>query len=58
MTYRWQDVHDETVSLTLQLNMSEEQSHKLRTENAQLVQRYLARIGQEVETLNNKSMFS
>lgn len=53
-----QDVHDETVSLTLQLNMAEEQSQKLRRENKELVDRWMARMGQEADAMNDESKFS
>lgn len=53
-----QDIHDETVSLTLQLNMAEDQSRELRQENKQLVDRWMKRMGQEAEALNISSKFS
>ena len=53
-----QDVHDETVSLTLQLNMAEETSQKLKRENKELVDRWMARMGQEADAMNDKSKFS
>ncbi|KAL2048098.1 hypothetical protein N7G274_000009 [Stereocaulon virgatum] len=53
-----EEVHDETVSLTLQLNMSEEQSSKLKRENKELVDRWMARMGQEADAMNDKSKFS
>ena len=53
-----QDVHDETVSLTLQLNMAEEQSQKLQQENKDLVDRWMARMGQEADAMNKESKFS
>lgn len=46
------------VSLTLQLNMAEEQSRKLRQENKELVDRWMARMGQEADAMNDKSKFS
>lgn len=54
----FQDVHDETVSLTLQLNMAEEQSRKLQSENKELVDRWMARMGQEADAMNVNSRFS
>ncbi len=51
-------MHDETVSLTLQLNMAEEQSQKLQRENKDLVDRWMARMGQEADALNDESKFS
>ena len=53
-----QNVHDETVSLTLQLNMAEERSEKLQKENKELVDRWMARMSQEADAMNNASMFS
>ena len=53
-----QDVHDETVSLTLQLNMAEEQSQKLEQENKDLVDRWMTRMGQEADAMNEESKFS
>lgn len=51
-------MHDETVSLTLQLNMAEEQSQKLRGENKELVDRWMARMGKEADAMNDESRFS
>lgn len=60
--HRWlnglQEVHDETVSLTLQLNMAEEQSQKLQHENKELVDRWMARMNQEADAMNVNSRFS
>ncbi|CAF9930639.1 MAG: hypothetical protein ALECFALPRED_004696 [Alectoria fallacina] len=53
-----EDVHDETVSLTLQLNMAEEHSQRLRRENKELVDRWMARMGQEADAMNDESKFS
>jgi len=53
-----EDVHDETVSLTLQLNMADEQAEKLQRENKELVDRWMARMGQEADAMNDKSKFS
>ena len=53
-----QNVHDETVSLTLQLNMAEERSEKVQKENKELVDRWMARMSQEADAMNNASMFS
>ncbi|KAK4696802.1 hypothetical protein P7C71_g1178, partial [Lecanoromycetidae sp. Uapishka_2] len=53
-----EDVHDETVSLTLQLNMAEEQSQKLQHENKELVDRWMARMGREADAMNVNSRFS
>ena len=53
-----QEIHDETVSLTLQLNMAEVQSDKLQRENEELVDRWMARMGQEAEAMNIASKYS
>lgn len=53
-----QNVHDETVSLTLQLNMAEERLGKLQRENKDLVDRWMARMSQEADAMNNASRFS
>lgn len=53
-----QNVHDETVSLTLQLNMAEERSGRLQRENKDLVDRWMARMSKEAEAMNNASRFS
>ncbi|CAF9938149.1 MAG: hypothetical protein HETSPECPRED_000789 [Heterodermia speciosa] len=51
------DVHDENLSLTLQLNMAEERSQRLHTENKELVDRWMKRMGKEAEDLNKASKF-
>lgn len=51
-------IHDETVSLTLELNMAEEQSRKLEQENKELIDRWMARMGEEADAMNNASRFS
>ena len=53
-----QNVHDETLSLTLQLNMAEERLGKLQRENKDLVDRWMARMSQEADAMNNASRFS
>jgi len=53
-----EDVHDETVSLTLQLNMADERSQKLEKENKELVDRWMMRMAQEADAMNDKSKFS
>jgi hypothetical protein len=45
-------------TLNLQLNMSEEKSTRLQKENQDLVDRWMARMGQEAEAMNNASKFS
>ncbi|KAL8999336.1 MAG: hypothetical protein Q9169_001762 [Polycauliona sp. 2 TL-2023] len=53
-----EDVHDETVSLTLQLNMAEDNVQKLKKENEELVERWMARMGKEANALNDASKFT
>ena len=53
-----EDVHDETVSLTLQLNMADERARKLEEENKELVERWMKRMGEEADQMNEKSKFS
>ncbi|KAI4210021.1 MAG: hypothetical protein LQ351_007071 [Letrouitia transgressa] len=52
-----EDIHDETVSLTLQLNMAEEQAKALRQENKDLIDRWMARMGKEADAMNKASKF-
>ena len=51
-------MHDETVSLTLQLNMADERSQRLEKENKELVDRWMTRMAQEADAMNDKSKFS
>jgi len=53
-----EDVHDETVSLTLQLNMAEEQNKQLRKDNEELVDRWMRKVGEEATAMNKASNFS
>ncbi|KAL8882203.1 MAG: hypothetical protein Q9198_000758 [Flavoplaca austrocitrina] len=53
-----EDIHDETVSLTLQLNMAEDQVQKLTKENEDLVARWMARMGKEANAMNEASKFT
>jgi len=52
------DVQDEMLSLNLQLNLAEERSKKLQKENKDLIDRWMARMGEEAEAMNNASKFS
>ncbi|KAL6244052.1 autophagy protein 16, interacts with Atg12p-Atg5p [Rhinocladiella similis] len=52
-----ENVQDENVTLNLQLNMAEEQSDKLRRENKELVDRWMARMGKEADRMNEESKF-
>jgi len=53
-----QDLQDEMVSLNLQLNMAEGATRKLQKENKDLVDRWMARMGQEADAMNNASKYS
>lgn len=46
------------MSLTLQLNMAEDKCRKLERENKELVDRWMARMGEEADALNKASRFS
>jgi hypothetical protein len=46
------------VSLNIQLNMSEQRSAKLQKENKDLIDRWMARMGQEADAMNDASKFS
>ncbi|WEW60990.1 autophagy protein 16, interacts with Atg12p-Atg5p [Emydomyces testavorans] len=52
------DVQDELVSLNLQFNMSEDRAKKLEKDNKELIDRWMARVGQEAEAMNKASKFS
>jgi hypothetical protein len=51
------NVQDETVTLTLQLNLAEEEVKKLRGENQELVDRWMKRKGEEADKMNQDSRF-
>jgi hypothetical protein len=46
------------VSLTLQLNMAEQRAADLKQENKELVDRWMARMGQEADAMNTASKWS
>jgi hypothetical protein len=52
-----ESVQDENVTLNLQLNMAEEQGMKLKRENEDLVNRWMARKGREADKLNEEGGF-
>jgi chromosome segregation ATPase len=52
-----ENVQDENVTLNLQLNMADEQAKKLKKENQELVDRWMARMGKEAERMNDESQF-
>ena len=53
-----EDVQDESVTLNLQLNMAEENAKKLKKENQELVDRWMARMGKEADQMNDQHKFS
>lgn len=58
LTRPLQDFQDEIATLNLQLNMADEKSNKLQRENQELVDRWMARMGQEADAVNNASKYS
>lgn len=52
-----ENVQDENVTLNLQLNMADEQQKKLKKENQDLVDRWMARMGKEADRMNNEHKF-
>ena len=52
-----ENVQDENVTLNLQLNMADEQSQKLKRENKDLVDRWMARKGKEADRMNDEGKF-
>lgn len=52
-----QDLQDETISLNLQINVAEQKAAKLQKENKDLIDRWMARMGQEADALNRASNF-
>lgn len=46
------DLHDEVISFNLQLNMSEQKVKQLKTENKELIDRWMASKGREAEEMN------
>jgi DNA repair exonuclease SbcCD ATPase subunit len=52
-----EDVQDENATLNLEIRMVEEQSEKLKRENKELVDRWMARMGKEAERMNDEHQF-
>jgi chromosome segregation ATPase len=52
-----ENVQDENVTLNLQLNMADEQQKKLKKENQDLVDRWMARMGKEADRMNSENRF-
>lgn len=44
--------------MTLQLNMADERSEKFEKENKELVDRWMKKMAQEADAMNDKSKFS
>ncbi|KAL4866347.1 hypothetical protein BDV12DRAFT_173083 [Aspergillus spectabilis] len=53
-----EDFQDELATLNLQLNMAEEKTDRLKKENQELVDRWMARMGKEADAMNDASKFS
>ena len=51
-------MHDENLSLTLQLNMTEDRNKELGRENQDLVDRWMVSKGREAEVMNESSKYS
>jgi chromosome segregation ATPase len=49
-----EDVQDEMVALTLQLNMAEQETDKLRKENKDLTERWVKRMEEEARRMNDQ----
>lgn len=52
-----ENVQDENVTLNLQLNIADEQAENLKSENKELVDRWMARMGQEADQMNEQHKF-
>ena len=48
----FKDIHDETISINLQLNMAEKRAEVLKAENKELIDRWMAEKGREAEKMN------
>lgn len=53
-----EDVQDENATLTMQLNVMEDEKGKLLGENRDLVERWMKRVGEEAEKMNIEGKFS
>ncbi|KAM3083646.1 autophagy protein 16, interacts with Atg12p-Atg5p [Clarireedia jacksonii] len=53
-TKGYHDVQDEMISLNLQLNMAEQNVKKLKAENKELIDRWMAQKGWEADEMNRK----
>jgi hypothetical protein len=50
-----EQVQDEMISLNLQVNIAEQKAEKLQAENAELVDRWMKRMAEEAEKMNEQS---
>lgn len=50
-----ENVQDELLGLEMQINVAEEKAARLQTENKELVDRWMSRMGQEAEKMNEGS---
>ena len=50
-----EQVQDEMISLNLQLNMAEDKAAKLQIENKDLVDRWMKKMGEEADRMNDQS---
>ncbi|OJJ50953.1 hypothetical protein ASPZODRAFT_11798 [Penicilliopsis zonata CBS 506.65] len=53
-----EDFQDEMATLNLQLNMAEDKVDKLKKENQDLIDRWMARMGKEADAMNDASKFA
>lgn len=53
-----ENVQDENVTLTLQLNVAEEEVERLKKENKDLVDRWMAKKDEEARRMNEEGQFS
>ncbi|KAK5103003.1 autophagy protein 16, interacts with Atg12p-Atg5p [Lithohypha guttulata] len=53
-----ENVQDENATLNLELDQAEQEVKKVKKENKELVDRWVARMGQEAEKMNEDSKFS
>lgn len=52
------NVQDENATLSLELNQAEQEVKRIKKENQELVERWVARMGKEAEKMNEESKFS
>lgn len=48
-----EDIQDEMVALTLELNMAEQDKEKLRKENEELTRRWMKKMEEEADKMND-----